>query len=126
MKARILCIVAASMLAGCSSYSFHTNLSPDNVAEYFTPSAVDVMDKDELLKYNSKALGSVSGLSCQADERDFIANEADARTDARIKAARMGANAIVFNKCVVVTDSPSCLKSVTCYGQAYIRGDKIR
>ena len=57
-------------------------------------------------------------MACQINDRDYIATEADARTEARIKAVDAGANAIRFGKCVRIENTPACKVSVTCYGDA--------
>ena len=126
MKKIITIALTTLVVCACSSFKVSTNLDPSNVTNYFKPSAVDVLDQDEITMYNAKAVGAITGLSCQIDKRDFIANESDARTDAKLKALDMGANAVVFNKCVVLENTPACLKSVTCYGEAYIIGDRIK
>lgn len=126
MKKIITLALTTLVFSGCSSFSVSTNLDPSNVTNYFKPSAIDVLTQDEIAMYNAKSIGAIAGLSCQIDKRDFIANESDARTDAKLKAADNGANALVFSKCVVLDNTPACLKSVTCYGEAYIIGDRIK
>ena len=80
---------------------------------------VDVYSSEELANHRYRSLGMVSGLACQETEVDFIARESEARTDARIKAANMGANGIVFGKCVRLEKTAACNVSVTCYGEAF-------
>ena len=121
---RNLVWAAALALTACSSLSFHTNLDPGNFTEYYKPSRVEVLQGEaELDRRPYVSLGQVAGLACQAGERDYIATEADARTDARRKAADLGANAILFTRCVRINDTPACRVSVTCYGDA-LRADE--
>ncbi len=118
MKFCIL-ILASLMLSACSGVSFHTNLDPSNIKEYYKPSAVEVIDSEADLDNRSYfVITQVKGMACQINDRDYIATEADARTEARIKAVDAGANAIRFGKCVRIENTPACKVSVTCYGDA--------
>lgn len=114
----------AVVAAGCGPMSFHTNLDPSNFREYYKPSSVDEVSSADLLRTSYTSLGVVDGLACQIKEGDYIATEADARTDARIKAADMGADVIRFGKCIRLEDTPACKVSVTCYAEAFVEGDK--
>ena len=109
----------AILLAGCDSFTFHTNLDPYNFREYYKPSTVSEVSDAQLAGSRYTSLGLVEGLACQANEQDYIATPGDARTDARIKAANLGANAIQFRKCVKLEDTPACKVSVTCYAEAF-------
>lgn len=112
-------MVGSLVLSGCQDVSFESNLSPQNFVEYAKPATVDVYTSDELAEHRYRSLGLVSGLACQETEDDFIARESEARTDAKIQAADMGANAIVFGKCVRLEKTKACNVSVTCYGEAF-------
>lgn len=122
MKYLAFCL--AFLLTSCSNFEFSTNLDPSNFKEYFKPSYVNEYSEAELAKIPNRSLGTVSGLSCQIKEQDAIANEADARTDARVKAVDKGANAIVFGKCVRLENTPACLVSITCYADALVVDEK--
>ncbi|MCR5537442.1 MAG: exopolysaccharide synthesis regulator RcsF [Succinivibrio sp.] len=114
-----LCVLGLA-LCGCESFTFDSNLSPKRFVDYYKPSTVDEVSEAELTKLRHKDLGTVEGLSCQVKEDDYIATEADARTDARVKAAAKGANAIRFGKCTRLEATPACKVSVTCYAEAFI------
>jgi RcsF protein len=122
-KMKYLIIAAALCLSACSNFEFTSNIAPSNFKEYFKPSAVTEVDSETLDSVKNRNLGLVEGLSCQITERDEIATEAAARTDARIKAANMGANAIKFGKCVHLKNTPACHVSVTCYAEALVVDD---
>ncbi len=118
MKFCIL-ILTSLILSACSGVSFHTNLDPSNIKEYYKPSAVEVIDSESDLDNRPYfVITQVKGMACQINDRDYIATEADARTEARIKAVDAGANAIRFGKCVRIENTPACKVSVTCYGDA--------
>lgn len=120
MKKILLICALGLCLGGCESFTFDSNLSPKRFVDYYKPSAVDEVTEAELTKVRYKELGTVEGLACQVRDQDYIATEADARTDAKRKAADKGANAIQFGKCTRLTDTPACKVSVTCYGEALI------
>lgn len=109
------------VVSGCESVSFSTNLDPQNFKDYYKPSMVELLSREDLNDHVYKSLGAVHGLSCQENDLQMPANEADARTDLKIKAADMGANALVVDKCVRVEHEDGvCKVSVTCYGQALV------
>ncbi len=111
--------LASLCLASCQGgVSFESNLDPNNVIDYLKPGSLEEVTYQELGDRPYISKGFVAGLSCQVKERDFIANETDARNDARNKAVELGANAIVFNKCIRVQKTEACLESVTCYADA--------
>ncbi len=120
-------VLGALSLSGCQDVAFETNLNPENFTEYFKPSTVEVYTNESILQHRFESLGLVTGLACQETEDDFIARESEARTDARRKAADMGANGIVFGKCIRLEQTASCAVSVTCYGEAFkVAQDKAR
>ena len=110
----------ALSLTACSNYEFKSNLNPSNFTEYYKPSAAREVTEEELIKIPNRSLGLVSGLSCQTNDNDEVATEVKARTDARIKAADKGANAIKFGKCVHLQDTGTCKISITCYADALV------
>ncbi|MGN1280926.1 MAG: Rcs stress response system protein RcsF [Succinivibrio sp.] len=112
--------LAALLMCACTGYEFKTNLDPSNFKEYFKPSYAQEVSDEELESLPNRSIGLVEGLSCQIKETDAIATEAQARTDARVKAADLGANAIKFGKCVHLKNTPACIVSVTCYADALV------
>ena len=117
-------VLAALFLSACSNYEFKSNLNPSNFKEYFKPSGVTEYSEEELAGVPNRSLGVVSGLSCQIKDSDDVATEVKARTDARLKAVDLGANAIEFGKCVTLTNTPACKVSVTCYADALVVNDR--
>ena len=118
-KGMVSAALLAVLLGGCQDVAFETNLDPDNFTEYFKPSSVEVYTNESILQHRFKSLGLVTGLACQETEDDFIARESEARTDAKLKAADLGANGIVFGKCIRLEKTATCVVSVTCYGEAF-------
>lgn len=116
---------AALVLTACQGgVSVDTNLNPSNFTDYFKASTVDVVEYEDLGARPYAVIAPVHGLSCQKDEDDFPANEADARTAMKRTAADKGANALVINKCVRAKETGVCYLSVTCYGDAlYVKPD---
>ena len=103
MKLLVLATATAALLSvGCQSgVTFDSNLNPENFTEQAKPASVDVFTKDSILEHRYHSLGMVAGLACQESEDDYIATEADARTDA-------------------------CVVSVTCYGEAFKVDDSFK
>lgn len=110
--------LSALFLTGCSHYQFSSNLDKENFDDYFKPSQVNVYSKSELQDLNYNLLGAVEGSSCQQDSKDIPADIKEARTNARINAANMNANGIVFQSCINFEADQTCLSNVICYGRA--------
>lgn len=125
MKKKISLIIAISAtlgLSSCGSYTFKTNLDPQNFVDYYKISTVKIVDNAYLEDKPYIVLANIKGLSCQMQKRDMIANETDARIALRQEALKYSqANAVLLGKCIRIkhdeTDA-TCLESVTCYGQA--------
>lgn len=122
----LIAAFSAVVLSSCENVTFESNLNPKNFVEYAKPGSVEVYTSQEILEHRYHSLGLVDGLACQEKESDYVALDSDARTDARIKAADLGANAIVFNKCIRLEKTNACLVSVTCYGEAFIVDDSFK
>ncbi|MCI6797033.1 MAG: exopolysaccharide synthesis regulator RcsF [Succinatimonas sp.] len=119
-----LLVLAALVLSGCSGYAFHTNLDPSNFKEYYKPSGVTEVTDEDLEGKPYKSKGMVTGLSCQVKEGEHVATASEARTQAKIKAVDLNANAIRFKQCVRLENTPACIVSYSCYADALIIEDK--
>lgn len=121
MKLFVLSSIAAAvfLFPGCADMSVSTNLDPENFVTYAKPGSVEVYTDSSILDVKASSLGYVTGFACQEKESDYPALPEDARTDARIKAADLGADAIVFSKCITLKQTKACTVSVTCYGEAF-------
>lgn len=115
---RLIVIVFIALVSGCSHYQFNSNVDKENFETYFKPSKVTVYDKKQLLDLEYTVLGAVEGSSCQEAAIDIPANEKDARTKARINAADMNANGVVFQSCLNFKQDETCVTNVICYGRA--------
>lgn len=115
---RLLIFTFTIFISGCSHYTLESNLDKENIETYFKPSQVTVYDKDALSKVEYNVLGAVEGSSCQEASNDLTANEKEARTNARINAANMNANGIIFQTCLTFPQDETCLSNVICYGRA--------
>lgn len=105
-------------LTGCSNYQFSSNVDKENFDEYFKPSQVTVYSKSELKTLDYKLLGAVEGSSCQQESNDVPADIKEARTNARINAANMNANGIVFQSCINFDADETCISNIICYARA--------
>jgi len=118
MYRSILLICTVLSVSACSNFQFSSNLDKKNFDEYFKPSKVTVYEKNELLKLDYKVLGGVEGSSCQVEVNDPPADLRDARTRARINAAELNANGIVFQSCLSFEQDKSCISNIICYARA--------
>jgi RcsF protein len=106
------------ILTGCSNYQFSSNLDKNNFDTYFKPSQVTVYERSDLVNLDYQLIAAVEGSSCQETINDIPADLKDARTQARINAADMNANGIVFQSCLTFEADKTCLSNIICYGQA--------
>jgi RcsF protein len=114
----ILLICTILSLSACSHFQFSTNLDKNKFAEYFQPSQVTIYNKNELVDLDYDVLGAVEGSSCQIKKIDPPSDIREARTNARINAAKAKANGIVFQSCITFEPDESCISNIICYGRA--------
>jgi RcsF protein len=110
----------ALAVSACSNFQFSSNLDKKNFVEYFKPSQVTVYEKSDLRALEYKVLGAVEGSSCQAEINDRPADIKEARTNARINAAALKANGIVFQSCLSFEQDQACITNIICYGRALV------
>jgi RcsF protein len=107
------------LLASCSgNYTFNSNVKADNAQEYFSASQVTIFEDEAEFKSNFKYLGLFEGEDCQKEKHLAAPDIINARTQARKKAYKQQANAIVFSSCVDI-ETKYCVAQVVCYGKAY-------
>ena len=116
-------ILVSSLAVGCAKINdISTNLDRDNFKHYFSPTKVKIVESEKELTGKYKFVGLVEGESCQAKVHHAAPNEIDARTEARRKAYKLEANAIIFSRCVMIEEDQAakyCVASTVCYGRAY-------
>lgn len=120
MNKYIFSIIACTTLISCSqTYEVHSNVAPSNFKDYFKPSQVKIVEPAQV-PAGTRSLAAISGSSCQVTETDKPANMTEARTQAKIAAAELGANGLVIDVCEtqLSTELPKCHKLLTCYGRA--------
>ncbi|ALP39607.1 Rcs stress response system protein RcsF [Aeromonas schubertii] len=113
-----LILMMPLLASGCANFAFNSNLDKENFEEYFKPGSVEIYRQDQLTELNYLYLGTVEGQSCQEGSDQPIPSAANARTEARNRAADLGGNGLVLDKCSERSDTPGCLKQIVCYGQA--------
>lgn len=116
-------IFVAAFFTGCAKINdISTNLDRENFKNYFSPTKVKIYTDEKEFTGNHEFLGLVEGESCQEKSHHAAPNEIDARTEARGKAYKLGANAIIFSQCVLIEEDKAakyCVASTVCYGRAY-------
>ncbi|AZQ09861.1 Rcs stress response system protein RcsF [Shewanella khirikhana] len=113
-------VAALLALAGCSSdYRFSSNLDREAINDYFKASDVVLFEANQQPSGRYEILGLVEGEACQASPQDVPVSLADARTDARRKAADKGANGLIIKNCTLITEpGGGCSSRSLCVGQA--------
>ncbi len=118
MKRSLIVLCTPLLLSACSNFEFSSNLDKDNFDEYFKPSQVTVYEKSQLNNLDYVYIAGVEGSSCQEEEIDRPADIKQARTNARIKAAELNANGIVFQSCITFEQDAACVSNIICYAKA--------
>jgi RcsF protein len=108
----------AVALSGCAGWGFNSNVSPDGIKDYYKGDGVRLYSKASLEDVNYVTLGSVEGEACQIKADEAPPKEADARASVRRRAADMGANGLLLDRCIHFDDMPGCIEQVLCSGQA--------
>ena len=118
-----IALLTAIAITGCAKITdISTNLDRDNFKHYFSPTKVKIVKNESDFTGKYKFVGLVEGESCQEKSHHAAPNEIEARTQARRQAYDLGANAIIFSQCVMITDDKAakqCIASSICYGRAY-------
>ncbi|AEY02329.1 exopolysaccharide synthesis regulator RcsF [Oceanimonas sp. GK1] len=107
-------------LSGCANMGLDSNVSPAGIKDYYKGNNVKLYGRDELKGLNYVTLGTVEGEACQVEASEPPPKDADARADIRRRAADMGANGILLDRCMRFTDMPGCIEQVLCSGQALV------
>jgi len=118
MLRTILLACSVFSISACSNFQFSSNLDKQNFEEYFKPSKVTIYKKSDLSKLEYQVLAAVEGSSCQTEAKDRPADIKEARTNARIKAADINANGIVFQSCLSFPEDKACISNIICYARA--------
>lgn len=119
MRVRLLGVSALALaLAGCANWGFDSNVSPEGIKDYYKGSDVRIYQKEDLADVNYVVLSSVEGEACQIKTTDAAPKEAEARADIRRRAADLGANGLLLDRCIRFEDMPGCIEQVLCSGQA--------
>ncbi|OXY81875.1 Rcs stress response system protein RcsF [Oceanimonas doudoroffii] len=118
---RVLGIALVTLtLSGCANMGFDSNVSPAGIKDYYKGSNVKLYGREELKAANYVSLGTVEGEACQVEANEPPPKDADARADIRRRAADMGANGILLDRCIRFEDMPGCIEQVLCSGQALV------
>ncbi|QSX32796.1 hypothetical protein JYB87_13725 [Shewanella avicenniae] len=112
-------IASLLLLSACgSNYVFKSNLDPAAINDYFKPSQVQLFE-NSVPSSPYVVLGMVEGNDCQIEQNAAPASFANARTDARRKAADMNANGILIKNCAEIPEpAEGCFSRTLCVGQA--------
>ncbi|MEW6991689.1 Rcs stress response system protein RcsF [Colwelliaceae bacterium 6441] len=123
LKLLLLSSLLLLLNACASQYSVSTNLDQANITHYFSPSSVAIYQDERAITGKYRYIGLVDGEDCQHKLHHQAPDEITARTNARRKAFKLGANAIVFSGCALIANNEAdkqCLSTTVCYGKAYL------
>lgn len=116
-------LLAVLLMGACSAnYQMQSNLDPDNLLKYFSPSKVTIYNSEADITEKHRFIGAVEGESCQQKPYHQKADQLTARTNARRNAYLLKANAIIFSGCALIEGDKAakyCISSYLCYGRAY-------
>lgn len=117
MRVPALALVALT-LSGCANMAVDSNVSPTGIKDYYKGNNITLYGRDELKGLNYVTLGTVEGEACKIEANEPPPKDADARAHIRRRAADMGANGILLDRCTRFNDMPGCIEQVLCSGQA--------
>jgi hypothetical protein len=110
------------LLAGCSS-TFSSNpgvFVTNKVENSIRKGSVKTYTNAEVWEQGALQVGYVEASYCQVDFRDRKASKNSLISSLKIKAQKLGGNALVFDACIVNSHSASCLTHTKCRGIAYL------
>lgn len=103
-----LCLLTL-LLAGCTQ---------SGISDSELKSVKLYKNEAELSGAAFKELGQVSGDSCQMSAQDTPASIAAATRNMQRRAAFQNANAVLLNRCELMTNTPGCYRAAICEGTA--------
>lgn len=126
LKALTLSFLSLLLTACAGDYAFKSNLDPKAIDEYFKVGEVTVYEGNNQPKGSYAIIGLAEGEVCQELANDAPASIQDARTEARKKAADMGANGIIIKQCLIIDEQDkACISRSLCIGQA-IKHEQVK
>jgi hypothetical protein len=122
MRKRILAVVACAVACACQPFVDVVDVQKLPAAERAAAKRIAVFSLDDAHPVAERLAGPVEAWSCKSMLWDAAASQADATEQVRIKAHRLGANAVIEYACDDV-DAPlatNCWSSVRCSGVAVV------
>jgi len=116
---RIITLLTVLFLYGCAGLGQVERVDDLTVSQLRKANEVKFYESDKELNYTS--LGKIKGLSCKGSPHSVAASQEAAMTQLRIKAVKMGADAVLYPTCshdVSVDWSNNCWESWICIGEA--------
>lgn len=114
-----LLALSSFFLFGCGVINFSSNIDPSNFKEYYKSSLVKLYSKDELVNLEQyDDLGAVEGIDCQINSLFPMPKESVAKKNMLEQSYDLGANAVIFDKCVSISDTLNCEHEISCFGRA--------
>jgi hypothetical protein len=122
-RMKILLLIIILILAGCSSVKFNSNADvyvKNKIQNSIRKNAVKSYTNYEIWELGASQLGYVEANYCQEDIRDRKPSNDALISSLKIKAQKLGGNALVFDSCLINNSTASCHSYTECRGIAYL------
>ncbi|WP_371379311.1 Rcs stress response system protein RcsF [Thalassotalea aquiviva] len=120
---KIVLLIVTLILAGCSSVEFNSNMGgfvKNKVENTVKKGSVKSYTNTEVWELGASQVGYVETNYCQKDFRDREPSKSSLISSLKIKAQKLGGNALVFDSCIVNNSTASCHSHTKCRGMAYL------
>jgi hypothetical protein len=116
---KFLFTIICFLLNGCSTATFNSNAgiyAENNIRK----SVVKRYTNYEVWELGASQVGYVDSGYCQINIRDHIPSKETLISELKVKAQKLGGNALVFDSCSVNRTTGSCNTHIQCNGMAYL------
>lgn len=116
-RMKFICFIILLILFGCSSSTYY--VGGKGVENSIRKSVVKRYTNQEVWKLGATQVGHVETRYCQKDMRDYKPSKKALISELEVKTQKLGANALVFDSCLVNRTTGSCHTQIHCNGMAY-------
>lgn len=117
----IYIFLATITLSGCAGFGQIERVADLSLEQIKAVNKIQLIHGSEITKYTTK--GKVKGISCKGSAFSGNTSEEAAMTQLKIKAVKVGANAIIYPTCsqdASVDWGNNCWESWVCVGEAVV------
>lgn len=120
---KTLFILSILLLGGCSSVNYNSNADTyikNKIESNLRTNAVKSYTNYEVWEMGASLVGYVETNYCQEDFRSSKPSNDYLISKLKIKAQKLGGNALVFDSCLINNSSAACHSYTECRGIAYL------